>query len=194
MYVSIDHLYAVTYQTSFKSFAENRLASLNPTSIHLRVDKPALRIQDLDKDEAKTIISSLATWHDEMADVKLDPHPDTPSNLPPIRSIREAKIHVTSTPSATPSSLSAASQSGAQKSARIPGHDFRAWDKFDVDAALNEVDGEENTSNKTQNNPSTRSSKTAGDSAASTVRTAPKNLPPPIIANIPKSEKVLMAY
>ena len=194
--ICIIYTHSLTHSYSSKSFAEKRLAELNPTSIHLRVDKPALRIQDLDKDDAKAILSSLATWHDEMADVKLDPHPDAPSNLPPVRSVREAKIHVTATTTATTTAASTpvSSQPSAQKSARIPGHDFRAWDKFDANAALNEVDGDENESKKTQNQQATTpaSTTTTTDSAvnANIVRSAPKTLPPPVIANIPKSEKV----
>ena len=42
-----------------------------------------------------------------------------------------------------PDAKSTASSSAAPKASRLSGYDFRAWEKFDVDAAVAEIDKEE---------------------------------------------------
>jgi tetratricopeptide (TPR) repeat protein len=159
-------------------FTEDHLRALSPDSIALRVDTPALRLSQLDRDEAQTILSSLNGWSKEMeeknAALSKTRHRDELSHQPPIRSAAKDHIITTkATPSDKPAPAVQANQTKTQK--RIPGHDFRAWDKFDADAAMNEVD-----------EPATESPKVASATNDS-VHTRPnRSLPPPTVSRIPK--------
>ena len=64
-------------------------------------------------------------------------------------------------------------RTNAEKSkARIPGHDFRAWDKYDVDKALDEVDSNASKSNKSSSSSTTTKAATAAAASNLPVNTS----------------------
>ena len=143
-----------------------------------------MRMSELDKEEASSIRASLEQFSRDMTakhtSLLSSKHADIVRPQPPIRAAhKENNITVTSTATATAAPTSASQPAPSSQSApskRIPGHDFRAWDKFDVDSALKELD------DATQPAP-----QPAPPTAAAPVRSTPRSLPPATIANIPAS-------
>lgn len=86
----------------------------------------------------------LFNWQNEIAEldsqIKSNEKKKSSSkgNLPPVRGTKREKLDV-------PSKKSSKSSENDSKgsSQRLSGYDFRAWEKFDVDAAVNALDEEE---------------------------------------------------
>nr|KAG5704305.1 hypothetical protein BaRGS_012614 [Batillaria attramentaria] len=87
--------------------------------------------------ELQDFLSDLGSWEDEMKhkEAELKKKPDNkPQELPPVRNSLDKK-------KLKKKKKKKPEDQGKPK--RIRGFDFRAWDKFDVDKALEEVDKEE---------------------------------------------------
>ncbi|KAK7493584.1 hypothetical protein BaRGS_00015096 [Batillaria attramentaria] len=87
--------------------------------------------------ELQDFLSDLGSWEDEMKhkEAELKKKPDNkPQELPPVRNSLDKK-------KLKKKKKKKPEDQGKPK--RISGFDFRAWDKFDVDKALEEVDKEE---------------------------------------------------
>ncbi|XP_076447781.1 RNA polymerase II-associated protein 3-like [Babylonia areolata] len=86
--------------------------------------------------DLQDFLSDLGNWEDEMKTKEkdlLNKKADDPTNLPPVRNSLDKK------------KLKKKRRKKPEQPAdkkRISGFDFRAWDKFDVDKALEDIDGE----------------------------------------------------
>eukprot|EP00041_Stephanoeca_diplocostata_P030430 m.921021 g.921021 ORF g.921021 m.921021 type:complete len:1182 (-) comp23755_c0_seq4:329-3874(-) len=136
-----------------EEFTKRRLREIKPTSSILKETKRVQSVRELDKDERAKITREIASWTSVMSEqertrqqnataagsgVSMD---DSPVSLPPIRGqAATITVHPTSKVETTSHKTSSNKKSGKA----IPGGDFRAWDKYDVDKALEEIELDEN--------------------------------------------------
>lgn len=71
--------------------------------------------------------------------------PKRGKNLPPVRGTTREKLDI---PKSKSSASHAESKEDSKKTERLSGYNFPAWEKFDVDAAINEIDEKENEAEK----------------------------------------------
>ncbi len=158
---------------------ESRLRQLNPDSVMLRVAKPVMRLSDLEREEATTLKASLDQWTKDMGTqhaslLKTRQRDDIPQQQP-VRNTN-AKIAFKSTqPKTQTQNISKVVQT--PKPARIPGHDFAAWDRFDADAAMQDTD-----ENADEPAPAPKA-----DVQQVAAKSIPKQLPATTVHNIPKN-------
>lgn len=91
----------------------------------------------------------LFQWQDEIEqlDAELKAQDNKRSQqrgkVPPVRGTKREKLDVPSQSSEQRTKSNAAHQSDSASAQRLSGYDFQAWEKFDVDAAVNAIDDEE---------------------------------------------------
>ena len=73
--------------------------------------------------------------------------PNRGKALPPVRGTRHEKLDIPQAKS-TPSRGASENKSSSKPTERLSGYDFQAWEKFDVDAALTEMDASESEAMK----------------------------------------------
>lgn len=132
-----------------EEFAKRRLQKIKPTSTVLKETKRVQSVRELDKDERAKIAHEIASWTSAMSDQERAMQQsataagesttleDTPVSLPPIRG-QAAIITVRATQKEE--KVLKPKTSRTQSGKAISGSDFRAWDKYDVDKALEEIE------------------------------------------------------
>ena len=139
------HSYIVTTDTNVISTAVLTLPS--PSSIMSSAAEKSYQLQlqmKRNTEEMGAFLSDLSEWSDDMKkkDDKLKEDGDvTAPVLPPIRSQPKPKKKKNKKKKQVEESVEEEGDKKDGKEAKIRGYDYRAWDRFDVDAALKEVDG-----------------------------------------------------
>jgi hypothetical protein len=122
-------------------------AKVNPIEIaeaERKLEEWERQIRDTDK-TLKATSTGDATNSKTIFDTESATKTVSRSNLPPVRG---SGSRVTVSPSdakSTSTSSAADGQKHEEKSQRLSGYDFRAWEKFDVEAELQKIEEVENT-------------------------------------------------
>jgi RNA polymerase II-associated protein 3 len=114
--------------------------------LRLRQQVTPQEIQQADED--------LNLWQSEIAQLdaelktKEKKREQVPDALPPVRGTKREKLEISSKKSSSSSSGATTTPGTAGGSQRLSGYDFQSWEKFDVDAAVNAIDDEEEKSQR----------------------------------------------
>lgn len=92
----------------------------------------------------------LSNWQNEISqlDAEIKTNEKTKIQSHKVPPVRGTKREVLDVPNKKNSSIDNKNDNDKKKSSRLSGYDFPAWEKFDVDAAVNEIDEEENEKNR----------------------------------------------
>ena len=154
-----------------EAFAEERLRELRPASALLK-KYGSTDIASLPKGQRADLMGELAEWTASMNEQEAGVAGSAAAaaaSRPPVRgtgTIRGGGAEAAADPAPAPAK---------PRKAAIPGGDFRAWDKYDVDAAVEEVDAAE------PELPPPRSAE------RTVINKAPAVLPSAKVANVPAS-------
>ncbi len=125
--------------------AEEKLLSLLPAKERNKILKMR---QQATPEEIANAEHSVLNWAQDIKrlDSKLASHKESSQAqsrpLPPVRGV-QAPIQVTETAKKKPAIPAGSSNKKRPTEKRLSGYNFRAWEKFDVDAALEQIDNED---------------------------------------------------
>jgi tetratricopeptide (TPR) repeat protein len=161
---------------------------VKPQSSLLRRTEHVKTISQLDKEERASLVNDLRQWTETVK--AAEPAGSATATLPPVRNQDPRLTHQQPVrgASAAPAASAAAEPKPQAKATkeppaqRIAGHDFRGWDKFDVDKALDEMEEKEGASGAAKKPPAAAAVK-----EGSPKRRLPGVLPSETVANLPSS-------
>ncbi|CAE7372538.1 RPAP3 [Symbiodinium microadriaticum] len=129
--------------------AEDKLMSVLPVKERMQILRMKTQVTPAEIQEAS---AELDEWQEcvEVLDCELRGKGSPPKRgktLPPVRGTKREKLDV---PQAkpVPAGGDSAGKSSSKAKERISGYNFPAWEKFDVDAAINEIDENESEAEK----------------------------------------------
>jgi len=128
---------------------ERRLKELYPESQLLKKMEPTINLRAMPRSQREDLLGSLDSWSADMEAANSDAtaaaaaatraaEPTRATRLPPVR----GQAAMTTSAGAPEPAKKAKKAKKAKAKQAIPGGDFAAWDKYDVDGALEEVDAE----------------------------------------------------